>query len=157
MSLRMDYNAASPEGIRALRRVDGYLLQSGLSKSLLELVYLRISQINGCACCINKHSGDLLKGGMDLEKVLLVGVWREADGHFDEVERAGLAWAESVTRVADTNVPDADYQAAAAMFDEKQLADLTIAIATMNAYNRLAISFRVPPAAARQRETEVVG
>src|SRR3954453_173064 len=80
MSLRMNYNAASPEGIRALRRVDGYLLQSGLSKSLLELVYLRISQINGCAYCISKHSSDLLKGGMALEKVLLVGVWREADG-----------------------------------------------------------------------------
>jgi AhpD family alkylhydroperoxidase len=153
----MDYNAASPEGIRALRRVDGYLLHSGLSKSLLELVYLRISQINGCAYCINKHSGDLLKGGMDLEKILLVGVWREADGLFDEVERAALAWAESVTRVADTNVPDADYQAAAAVFDGKQLADLTIAIVTMNAYNRLAISFRVPPAAAKQRDTEIAG
>ena len=157
MSLRMDYNAASPDGIRALRRVDGYLLQSGLPKGLLELVYLRISQINGCAYCINKHAGDLLKGGMGLEKVLLVGAWREADGLFDEVERAGLAWAESVTRVADTNVPDADYEAAAAVFDEKQLADLTIAVATMNAYNRLAISFRVPPSAARQRETEVAG
>jgi AhpD family alkylhydroperoxidase len=157
MSLRMDYTAASPDGIRALRRVDGYLLQSGLPKSLLELVYLRISQINGCAYCISKHSSDLLKGGMALEKVLLVSVWREADGLFDDVERAGLAWAESVTRVAETNVPDADYQAAAAVFDEKQLADLTIAIATMNAYNRLAISFRVPPTAARQRETEVAG
>jgi AhpD family alkylhydroperoxidase len=157
MSLRMDYNAASPEGIRALRRVDGYLLHSGLSKSLLEVVYLRISQINGCAYCISKHSGDLLKGGMDLEKVLLVGVWREADGVFDEVERAALAWAESVTRVADTNVPDADYEAAAAVFNPKQLADLTIAIATMNAYNRLAISFRVPPTAARQRESEFAG
>ena len=157
MSLRLDYNAASPEGIRALRRVDGYLLNSGLSKRLLELVYLRISQINGCAYCINKHSGSLLKGGMDLEKVLLVGVWREADDLFDKVERAALAWAESVTRVADTNVPDSDYQAAAAVFDEKQLADLTIAIATMNAYNRLAISFRVPPASARRRDLEIVG
>ena len=157
MSLRMDYAAASPEGIRAIRRVDGYLLQSGLPKSLIELVYLRISQINGCAYCISKHSDDLLKGGMALEKVLLLGVWREAEGFFDEVERAALAWAESVTRVADTNVPDGDYQAAAAVFNEKQLADLTIAIVTMNAYNRLAISFRVPPVAARQRETEVAG
>lgn len=157
MSLRMDYVAASPEGIRALRRVDGYLLQSGLSKSLLELVYLRISQINGCAYCISKHSGALLKGGMDLEKVLLVGVWREADGFFDEVERAALAWAESVTRVAETNVPDADYQAAATVFDEKQLADLTIAIVTMNAYNRLAISFRVPPVTGARPGTEIAG
>jgi AhpD family alkylhydroperoxidase len=153
----MDYNAASPEGIRALRRVDGYLLQSGLSKSLLELVYLRISQINGCAYCISKHSADLLKGGMSLDKVLLVGVWREADELFDNVERAALAWAESVTRVAETNVPDADYRAAAAVFNEKQLADLTIAIVTMNAYNRLAISFRVPPVTATRPGTEIAG
>lgn len=157
MSLRMDYVTAAPDGIRALRRVDGYLLQSGLPKSLLELVYLRVSQINGCAYCISKHAGDLLKGGMDLEKILLVGVWRDAEGFFDEVERAALAWAETVTRVAETNVPDADYEAARAVFDEKQLADLTIAIVTMNAYNRLAISFRVPPAVARQQGAEVAG
>ena len=157
MSLRMDYVAASPEGIRALRRVDGYLLQSGLSKSLLELVYLRVSQINGCAYCISKHSGDLLKGGMSLDKLLLVGAWREAEELFDEAERAALAWAESVTRVAETNVPDADYRASAAVFDEKQLADLTIAIVTMNAYNRLAISFRVPPVTAARPGTEIAG
>ena len=157
MPLRMDYASVAPEGIRALRRVDGYLLQSGLPKSLLELVYLRISQINGCAYCISKHSADLLKGGMSLDKVLLVGVWREAAGFFDEVQRAALAWAESVTRVAETNVPEEEYRAAAAVFDEKQLADLTIAIVTMNAYNRLAISFRVPPLASGQQKTELVG
>ena len=150
MSLRMDYNAASPEGMKALGGVHGYLLRSGLPKRLLELVYLRISQINGCAFCIDLHSHDLLKGGMALEKLLLVASWREGGGLFDEVERAALAWAETVTRVADTNVPDADYEAAAAVFDQKQLADLTLAIGTMNAYNRMAISFRVPPAAAKQ-------
>jgi AhpD family alkylhydroperoxidase len=153
----MDYAAAAPEGVRALRRVDGYLLQSGLAKSLLELVYLRISQINGCAYCIARHSGDLLKGGMPLDKVLLVGVWREAEAFFDEVERAALAWAETVTKVAETNVPDADYRAVAAVFDEKQLADLTIAIVTMNAYNRLAISFRVPPGITSRPQAESVG
>ncbi|HVU28797.1 MAG TPA: carboxymuconolactone decarboxylase family protein [Sphingomicrobium sp.] len=146
----MDYKAASPAGMKALGGVYGYLLQSGLPGSLLNLVYLRTSQINGCAYCIDMHSRDLLKGGMDLEKVLLVGTWHEADGLFDEVERAALAWAESVTRVADTNVPDSDFEAAAAIFDDKQLADLTLAIGMMNAYNRMAISFRVPPAAARQ-------
>ena len=149
MSLRMDYRAASPAGMRALGGVHHYLLESGLPNGLLELVYLRISQINGCAYCIDLHSRDLMKGGMSLEKLLLVGVWREAGGLFHEVERAALAWAESVTRVADTNVPDADYKAASAVFGDKQLADLTIAIGMMNAYNRMAISFRVPPAAAR--------
>ena len=125
-------------------------LRSGLPPSLLNLVYLRISQINGCAYCIDMHSRDLLNGGMPLETLLLVGSWREAGGLFSEVERAALAWAESVTKVADTNVPDADFQAAAAVFDEKQLSDLTIAIGMMNAYNRMAISFRVPPDAVSQ-------
>ena len=150
MSLRRDYNAASPEGMKALGGVHRYVLQSGLSKSLLDLVFLRVSQINGCAYCIGMHSADLVKGGMAIEKLVLVASWREAGTLFDKVERAALAWAETVTRVAHTNVPDADYEAAASVFDQKQLADLTIAIGMMNAYNRMAISFRVPPTAARQ-------
>ena len=150
MSLRMDYNAASPEGMKALGGVHRYVLQCGLPKNLLDLVFLRVSQINGCAYCIGMHSRDLLKGGMAIEKLVLVPSWREAGKLFDETERAALAWAESVTRVADTNVPEADFEAAAAVFGEKELADLTIAIGMMNAYNRMAISFRVPPAAAKQ-------
>jgi AhpD family alkylhydroperoxidase len=136
--------------MKALGGVHCYVLQSGLTKSLLDLVFLRVSQINGCAYCIGIHSGDLLKGGMAIEKLVLVTNWREAGGLFDELERAALSWAESVTEVAHTNVPDADYEQAASAFDRKELADLTIAIAMMNAYNRLAISFRVPPAAAGQ-------
>lgn len=153
MTLRMDYRGASPEGMKALGGVHHYVLQSGLPKNLLNLVFLRISQINGCAFCIGKHSGDLLKDGMAVEKLVLVASWREAEDLFSEIERAALAWAETVTRVADTNVPDADYQAAAAVLDHKQLADLTIAIGMMNAYNRMAISFRVPPTALSQQET----
>ena len=153
MSIRMDYRASSPEGMKALGGVQHYVLQSGLPKNLLDLVFLRISQINGCAYCIGKHSGDLLKGGMAIEKLVLVASWREADGLFGKIERGALAWAETVTRVAETSVPDADYQAAAAVFDHKELADLTIAIGMMNAYNRLAISFRVPPTALSQQET----
>ena len=95
------------------------------------------------------HSRDLLKEGLTVEKLVLVPAWREAGALFDDTERAALAWAETVTRVADTYVPDADYEAAAVVFDRKQLADLTIAIGLMNAYNRLAISFRAPPAAAK--------
>jgi len=150
MSLRMDYNAASPEGMKALGSVHRYVLQSGLPKGLLDLVFLRVSQINGCAYCIGMHSADLLKGGMAVEKLVLVANWREAGGLFEESERAALAWAESVTEVAHTNVPDADYEAATSVFDKKQLADLTLAIGMMNAYNRMAISFRVPPRAAKQ-------
>jgi alkylhydroperoxidase family enzyme len=95
------------------------------------------------------HSRDLLKEGMATEKLVLVPAWRESGALFDKAERAALAWAETVTCVAKTGVPDADYDAAAALFDQKQLADLTIAIGLMNVYNRMAISFRVPPAAAK--------
>ena len=149
MTQRMDYNAATPAGMKALGGVYGHILQSGLPKVLVDLVYLRVSQINGCAYCIDLHSRDLLKEGVTVDKLVLVPAWREAGALFDAAERAALAWAETVTCVADTGVPDAGYAAAAAVFDEKRLADLTIAIGLMNAYNRLAISFRATPAAAR--------
>jgi AhpD family alkylhydroperoxidase len=149
----MDYKAASPEGMKALGGLHHYVFQSGLPKSLIDLVFLRVSQINGCAYCVGKHFGDLLKDGMALEKLVLVATWREAEALFEEVERAALAWAETVTRVAETSVPDSDYKAAAAVFDRKQLADLTIAIGMMNAYNRMAISFRVPPDAVGRQQT----
>src|SRR4029450_7857913 len=95
------------------------------------------------------HSRGLLKGGLAVEKLVLVPAWREAGGLFDARERAALAWAETVTRVADTTVPDAEFQAASAVFSKKELADLTIAIGLMNTYNRLATGFRIPPAAAK--------
>lgn len=148
MTQRMDYNAATPAGMKALGGVYGHVMQSGLPKTLVDLVYLRVSQINGCAYCIDMHSRDLLKEGVSIEKLVLVPAWREAGVLFGATERAALAWAETVTRVADTGVPDFDYEAAASVFDERQLADLTIAIGLMNAYNRLAISFRAVPAAA---------
>ena len=145
---RLDYNAAAPAGMKAMGSVYGYVSQSGLPKSLVDLVYLRVSQINGCAYCIDMHSRDLLKGGMAIDKLVLVPAWREGGALFDGIERAALAWAETVTLVNETGVPDEDYEAASAAFDAKQLADLTIAIGLMNAYNRLAIGFRNPPKAA---------
>ena len=150
MTQRLNYTAAAAAGMKAFGGVHGYVAQSGLPAALVDLVYLRVSLINGCAYCIDMHSRDLLKGGMTVEKLVLVPVWREAGGFFSERERAALAWAETVTRVADTAVPDADYRDAAAAFSDKELADLTIAIALMNAYNRLAISFRRPPAAVQR-------
>jgi AhpD family alkylhydroperoxidase len=147
MSQRIDYTAAAPEGVKALGGVYGYIVQSGLPSQLINLVYLRVSQINGCAYCIDMHSTDLLKHGLAVEKLVLVPVWREAGDLFDLRERAALAWAETVTRVAQTAVPDEDYRAAAAVFTEKELVDLTIAIGLMNAFNRMAISFRKTPQA----------
>jgi AhpD family alkylhydroperoxidase len=144
----MDYNKATPAGMKALGGVYGHIMQSGLPGALVDLVYLRVSQINGCAFCIDMHSRDLIKGGIAIEKLVLVPAWREGGKLFDDKERAALAWAESVTNVSTTGVPDADYQAAAAQFSETELSDLTIAIGLMNAYNRMAISFRATPAAA---------
>jgi AhpD family alkylhydroperoxidase len=150
MSERMDFYKASPAGMKALGGVYEHLLKSGLPKPLLNLVFLRASQINGCAYCMDMHSRDLLKEGFTVDKLVLVQGWREAGALFDTTEQAALAWTETVTRVADTAVPDADYQAAAAAFEPGQLVELTIAIGLINAYNRLAISFRTPPAAAVQ-------
>ncbi|APG87781.1 4-carboxymuconolactone decarboxylase domain/alkylhydroperoxidase AhpD family core domain protein (plasmid) [Sinorhizobium americanum CCGM7] len=148
MSKRLDYNQIAPAGAKALGGVYGYIAQSGLPAALTELVYLRISQINNCAYCLDMHTRDLLKKGQPVEKIALVQAWSEAGDLFNERERAALAWAESVTRVADTGVPDGAYDAARAIFDERELVDLTIAIGLMNAYNRMAISFRNTPLAA---------
>jgi AhpD family alkylhydroperoxidase len=143
----MNYNAASPAGMKAFGAVHGYVRQSGLPARLVDLVYLRVSQINGCAYCIDMHSRDLLKAGLPVDHLVLVAVWPESGGIFDERERAALAWAEVVTRLGDRGVPDSAFEAATAVFGAKQLADLTIAISLMNAYNRMAISFRATPAA----------
>jgi AhpD family alkylhydroperoxidase len=148
MSKRLDYNRIAPAGVKALGGVYGYVMQSSLSPVPADLVYLRISQINNCAYCLDSHTRDLLKKGVKIEKLALVQAWREAGKLFDERERAALAWAETVTRVAETNVPDEAYQAARSVFDERELVDFTIAIGLMNAYNRMAISFRTTPQAA---------
>jgi AhpD family alkylhydroperoxidase len=118
---------------------------------LINLVYLRVSQINNCAYCLDMHMRDLLKSGVKIEKLALLQAWEEAGNLFDARERAALAWAETVTRVADTGVPDQAYEAARAVFEERELVDLTIAIGLMNTYNRMAISFRKTPQAAVEK------
>ena len=143
--MRLDYIKASPGGVKAFGGVHGYVVESGLEDVLIDLVYLRVSQINGCAYCLDKHTRDLIKKNVTPAKLALVQAWREAEPMFSDREKAALAWAESVTLVADTHVPDDDFKAVAAVFSEKELADLTMAISLMNAYNRLAISFRRTP------------
>lgn len=147
MSQRIDYTQVSPAGAKALGGVYGYVLQSGLPGELVDLVYLRVSQINNCAYCLDMHTRELLKRGVKIEKLALVQAWEEGGNLFSEAERAALAWAETVTLVAETGVPDGAYEAARQVFDEKQLVDLTIAISLMNSYNRMAISFRNTPQA----------
>ena len=154
MTKRLDYNKIAPAGVKALGGVYGYVTQSSLSPVLIDLVYLRVSQINNCAYCLDMHTRDLLKKGEKIEKLALLQAWAEAGNLFDERERAALAWAETVTRVAETGVPDQAYQAARVVFEERELVDLTIAIGLMNTYNRLAISFRNTPQAVLEKQDQ---
>jgi AhpD family alkylhydroperoxidase len=151
MGERLNYNHIAPAGAKAQGGVYGYVMQSGLPATLVTLAYLRVSQINNCAYCLDMHTRDLLKNGVKIEKLALVQAWAEAGHLFDERERAALAWAETVTRVAETGVPDEAYQAVRAVFGERELVDLTIAISMMNAYNRMSISFRNTPQAALEK------
>jgi AhpD family alkylhydroperoxidase len=148
MTSRIDYAKASPGGYKAFGGVYLHVQKSGLPADLVNLVYLRVSQINGCAFCIDMHSRDLLKSGVSIDKLALVPVWRDAGQVFSAREREALRWAESVTRVAETGIPEDDYAAAAAAFNDQELADLTYAIALMNAFNRFGVAFRSVPAAA---------
>lgn len=148
MTHRIDYAKVSPDGYKAFGGVYVSVQRGSLPKDLINLVYLRVSQINGCAFCIDMHSRDLLTAGLAVDKLVLVPVWHDAGAVFTARERAALAWAETVTKVSETGVPDADYDAAAAEFDEKELADLTYAIGLMNAFNRFGVAFRSTPAAA---------
>ena len=145
MSQRLDYTKISPAGAKAMGGVYGYVANSTLSPILVDLVYLRVSQINGCAYCLDMHTRDLLERGEKVERLALLQAWREASELFDQRERAALAWAETVTLVPDTGIPDAEYDAARKVFNEQDIVDLTIAISLMNAYNRMAISFRNRP------------
>jgi len=151
MTSRLDYDRIAPAGVKALVGVYGYILQSNLPAALVNLVYLRVSQINNCAYCLDVHTRDLLESGVKVEKLALLQAWQEAGDLFDARERAAIAWAETVTRVADTGVPDQAYEAARAVFEERELVDLTIAIGMMNTYNRMAISFRKTPPAAVEK------
>ena len=148
MTQRINYSKASPDAYRAFGEVHSILQKCGLAKELINLVYLRVSQINGCAFCIDMHTRDLTKLGVSDEKLTLLQVWHDAGTLFSAREKAAIAWAETVTRVAETHAPDDAYQAAAAEFDDKELADLTYAISLMNDYKRLGNALRTAPAAA---------
>lgn len=144
--MRIPYETLAPDGMKALGGVYAYVLRCGLEKQLVDLAYLRASQINGCAYCVDAHSRDLLKSGVSAEKLLQLPAWHEAGGVFSDRERAALAWTESVTLVAKTGVPDAAFVAVRSALTDKEIADLTIAVGLINAYNRIAISFRRGPA-----------
>ncbi|NTD87611.1 carboxymuconolactone decarboxylase family protein [Agrobacterium tumefaciens] len=144
---RMNWSEVAPEGAKALFGVHHYVTEkTNLPEELIHLVFLRVSQINGCAHCIDMYSRDLRKT-MSVDKITLVPVWDEVPHLFSDQERAALAWAQEVTNVSQTQASDEAYAAAAAAFEPKDLVDLTITIAAMNAFNRLGAPFRLPVAA----------
>jgi len=145
MSLRLAYWTVAPDAVAAMRGVSKYMLECGLDRNLVDLVYLRISQINGCAYCCDLHANDLRKACESEQRLDCLAAWREAS-FFSARERAALAWAESLTHVSVTHAPDDAYQAARAEFSDKELVDLTFAVALMNAWNRIAVGFGQGPA-----------
>ena len=144
MSERISYNRVAPDAIKGLLQLEEYVHNSGLEESIIDLVKLRVSQINGCAFCIDMHTKDARSNGESEQRLYAVSAWEEAP-FFSERERAAFAWAEAVTLVMHDHVPDEVYQEALKHFTEKELVDLTMAIIAINSWNRLAIPFRTLP------------
>src|SRR5690625_1708297 len=141
MTQRLNYTKASPEGFKALRALQEQVENSGLEHPLLELVKMRASQINGCAFCLDMHSKDAREAGETEQRLYGLDAWHES-GFYSERERAALAWTEALTRIADTHAPDEVYAQVAKQFNEKEIADLSLAIVAINGWNRLAIGSR---------------
>jgi AhpD family alkylhydroperoxidase len=143
MQPRLVFTQASPDAFKAMLGLETFLSACSLEPALLLLVKLRASQINGCAYCLDMHSKDLRALGETEQRLHVLGAWREAP-FYSERERAALAWTEALTLIADTHAPDEVYEKARKQFTDKELVDLTVAIATINGWNRLTIGFRTP-------------
>ncbi len=147
--MRLAYFQVAPDAVKTLSATRPYIAASNIEPRLRALVELRTSQINGCAYCVDMHSHEARQAGETQQRLDCLPVWRETT-FYDDRERAALAWAESVTLVSQTGVPDAVYEEARKHFSERDLVDLTLIVAVMNAWNRIAISFRHGPAPRRQ-------
>lgn len=144
MQPRLHYSEVSPGIRQAMGALQQHVRESGLETSLLELVRLRASQINGCAYCIDMHTKDARAAGETEQRLYALAAWRETP-FYSERERAALAWAEALTRISDGGVSDDDYRHARQQFTEKELVDLSLAVVAINGWNRLAIPFRTAP------------
>jgi len=142
-TLRLSYSTLAPKQYQALRELSASLASSSLGKKLLEMVFLRASQINGCAFCIDMHTRALLAEGEDLQRINSVLVWRETT-FFSAREQAALAWAEALTDISRSHAPDPLFEALQPHFSEAEIAELSFAVVAINGWNRLAIGFRVP-------------
>ena len=141
MESRIDYKAVDPNALKAMYGLGAYLEKSGLERSVLDLLYFRVSQINGCAYCLDMHSKDLRIAGETEQRLYVLDAWRDAP-FYTERERAALAWAEAVTLITEGHVPDEVYEQARGQFSEDELVKLTMAVVTINGWNRLNIAFR---------------
>jgi AhpD family alkylhydroperoxidase len=144
MQARINYLRVARGGYEAMLGLEKYLHQCGLEQNLLDLVKLRVSQINGCAFCIDMHWKDLRSLGESEQRLYGLDAWEESP-YYTERERAALKWAEAVTNVREHHVPDDVYEEAGKQFSDKELADLTLAVAAINAWNRLSIAARTEP------------
>jgi AhpD family alkylhydroperoxidase len=144
MNPRLNPYQAAPNTLKALMALESEVQGSGLEQSLIELVKTRASQINGCAFCINMHTQDARKHGETEQRLYLLDAWRESPV-YSERERAALAWTEAVTQISETHAPDGAYEGVRAQFSEAETVNLTMLIATINAWNRIAIGFRLVP------------
>lgn len=150
MQARLNPYDAAPKAIEALRALNTYVTGCGLEPSLLELVKIRASQINGCAYCIHMHTKDARAHGESEERLYLLSAWHESPLYSDR-ERAALAWTDAVTLIAETRVPDAAYEQVRRQFTEEEIVKLTVAVSMINSWNRIAVSFRsVHPVDAKQ-------
>lgn len=146
MKERLDVYATAPDGYKAMLGLETYVARSGLDHTIVELVKMRASQINGCAFCLDMHSADARKHGESERRLHVLPAWREVSW-FNERERAALAWTESLTLLAQTQAPDADYEAVRKVFSDKEIADLTLLIVAINGWNRLSVGLRKQPPA----------
>ena len=152
MKARFNYAKVAPGIYEAMDSLENYLAACGLEKRLMFLVQLRASQLNGCAYCLDMHWKDLRAVGETEQRLYSLDAWRECP-YYSARERAALAWTEAVTKVAEGHVEDVVYEEARAHLSEKEIADLTFAIATINAWNRLAISSRTVPGGYQSTQT----
>jgi AhpD family alkylhydroperoxidase len=141
MKARLNPNEAAPEAMQAMLALEAHVKRCGLEPGLIELVKMRASQINGCAFCLDMHSRDARARGESEQRLYLPDAWPESP-LYSARERAALAWTEALTRIAETHAPDEDYAALQAQFSEAEIVELSLLIATINAWNRLAIGFR---------------
>ncbi|MBM1173472.1 carboxymuconolactone decarboxylase family protein [Microvirga arabica] len=144
MTPRLNPMTTAPKLMQAMLELEHKVSGSGLEKSLMGLVKVRASQINGCAFCINMHAKEARAHGESEERIYLLNAWREAPC-YSERERAALAWTEALTLLPETHAPDADYEAMKAQFSEEEQVKLTLLIATINSWNRIVVGFRTVP------------